>query len=291
MPKNILRITPKNAPYYFMAPGIFLFLVFGAYPMVMSFLYSFLNRIGSRKSSFVGLTNYTRALHDPIFLVSLKNILVIFLMHAPLMIFLSLLLANILNSKTTKLRHVFRTSFFIPNVTNAVAFTLIFKLLLANDGVINDLLGFLGMGPILWTATPIMGKWTISVMTIWRWTGYNMVIFLAAMQNISPDIYEASAIDGANTFQQFFHITIPMMKNPIFFTTIMTVSGTLNMFAEAQLLANGGPNYGTMTPALLMYNTAWKQFNFGYASAISYLVSIITIIIALIQFRLGRERD
>lgn len=258
--------------------------------MVMSFVYSFLNKIGTRKSSFAGLANYTRALHDPVFLVSLKNILVIFVMHAPLMIFLSLLLANILNSKATKFKNLFRTSLFVPNVTNAVAFTLIFKLLLANDGALNDVLGVFGVKPILWLATPIMGKWTISVMTIWRWTGYNMVIFLAAMQNIDPDLYEAAAIDGANQFQQFFRITVPLMKNPIFFTTIMTVSGTLNMFAEAQLLDKGGPNYGTMTPALLMYNTAWKQFNFGYASAISYLVSLITILIAVIQFRIGRER-
>lgn len=284
------RITPKNAAYVFMAPGIILFAIFGLYPLIMSFYYSFLKKIGTKPTTFIGLDNYTRAFKDPVFITSLKNILVIFIMHAPIMILLSLVLAYVLNQKSTKLKNLFKTSLFVPNVTNAVAFTLIFRLLLSNDGVINEILANFGIEPILWLATPLMGKWTISIMTIWRWTGYNMIIFLAAMQNIDYDIYEASEIDGANKVQQFFRIVIPLMKNPIFFTTIMTVSGTLGMFAESQLLVQGGPNYGTMTPALYLYNTAWKQFDFGYAAAISYILSIITILIAIIQFNLGKER-
>lgn len=291
MKKLLFKMTPKNAPYFFMAPGIFLFAVFGAYPIIASFIYSFQQKMGSRKAVFIGLDNYIRAFSDKIFILSLKNILIIFIMHAPLMIFLSLLLAHILNAKHTKYKNTFRTAYFLPNVTNAVAYTLLFKILLSNDGTLNKILGMIGINPVLWMSTPTMAKWVISLMTIWRWTGYNMVIFLAAMQNISEDVYEAASIDGANKVQQFFKITVPLMKNPIIFTIIMTVSGTLGMFAESQLLAAGGPNYGTYTPALQIYNVAWKQFNFGYASALSYIISLITIVVAFIQFNLGKERD
>lgn len=286
-----LKITPQNAAYFFMAPGIILFLVFGAYPIVASFIYSFQEKIGTKATTFIGFTNYVRAFDDQVFLTSLKNIFIIFIMHAPLMIFLSLILANILNMKSTKFKGFFRTLFFLPNVTNAVAFTMLFKILLSNDGILNEVLGNMGIEPLLLLSDPFKAKWVIATMTIWRWTGYNMIILLAAMQSISGDVYEAADIDGASKVQQFFSITVPLMKNPIIFTTIMTVSGTLNMFAESQLLANGGPNYGTYTPALLIYTTAWKQYNFGYASALSYLLSIIIIIIAFVQFRVGKERD
>jgi len=286
-----LRITPKNAAYFFMAPGVLLFLIFGAYPIIASFVYSFQEKIGTKTTKFIGLDNYIRALGDQVFITSLKNILIIFLMHAPLMIFVSLILAHILNMQTTKFKGFFRTTLFLPNVTNAVAFTMLFRILLSNDGIVNEVLGNMGLEPLLLLSDPFKAKWVIAAMTIWRWTGYNMIILLAAMQSISQDLYEAADIDGASKIQQFFSITIPLVKNPIIFTSIMTVSGTLNMFAESQLLVNGGPNYGTYTPALLIYTTAWKQYNFGYASALSYILSIITIFIAFVQFRIGKERD
>lgn len=291
MKKLELKVTPKSAPYLFMAPGIFLFAVFGAYPIIASLIYSFQEKIGTKVTKFIGFANYVRAFHDNVFILSLKNIFIIFIMHAPLMIFLSLLLAHVLNMKTTKFKNAFRTAFFLPNVTNAVAYTMLFRILLSNDGIINEMLEKIGLSPVLWMANGTMAKWIISIMTIWRWTGYNMVILLAAMQSITDDVYEAADIDGAGSMQKFFYITVPLMKNPIIFTIIMTVSGTLNMFAESQLLVQGGPNFGTYTPALLIYNVAWKQFNFGYASALGYILSLITIVIAFIQFNLGKERD
>lgn len=291
MKKMSLKMTPQNAPYYFMAPGIILFGVFGAYPIIASFLYSFQEKIGSKSTSFIGIENYIKAFKDDVFLLSLKNIFIIFLMHAPLMIFLSLALAHILNSRTTKFKNGFRTAFFLPNVTNAVAYTMLFKILLSNDGVVNGILTKMNISPIQWLSDQTSAKWVISIMIIWRWLGYNMVIFLAAMQSITEDVYEAADIDGASKIQQFFKITVPLMKNPIIFTIVMTVSGTLNLFAESQLLVQGGPNYGTMTPALEIYTVAWKQFNFGYASALSYIVSLITIVIAFVQFNLGKEKD
>ncbi|QUI23585.1 sugar ABC transporter permease [Vallitalea pronyensis] len=291
MGKKQLRITPKNAPYFFLAPAVILFLVFGVYPIIQTFIYSFMEKQGTITSGFVGLDNYVRAFNDKLFRKTLVNITIIFFLHAPLMIFFSLTLAHILNMATTKFKEGFRTLFFLPNVTNAVAYTFVFAIIMANDGILNEILGVVGIDPIPWLADPLLAKGAISVMIIWRWTGYNMVIFLAAMQNVDGALYEAADIAGASKLKQFMYITIPLMKNPIIFTTIMTVSGTLNLFAEAQLLANGGPMFGTYTPALLIYNTAWKQFDFGYASALSYLISVITIIIAAIQLRIGREKD
>ncbi len=284
-------INKNNAHIFFMLPGLFLFFVFSAYPLVQSFLYSFQKKIGNNPGVFVLFENYTRAFKDVLFIKSLWNILVIFIIHAPLMIFLSLVLAYILNEKSTKLRNLFRTVLFVPNVANAVAYTLIFKILFANDGIINKFLDIAGIAPVMWSSVPFLAKIIVSAMIIWRWMGYNMVVFLATMQSIPDNLYEAAAIDGASKFKQFFKITVPLMKNPILFTTIMTVSGTLGLFAESQLLFEGGPNFSTYTPTFLIYNVAWSQFNFGYASALSYILSIITIIIAFIQFKVTAEKE
>lgn len=289
--KPHFRITPANAPYLFMMPGIILFVIFGAYPIVASLIYSFQQKMGTKPVAFVGFDNYVRAFSDKIFLTGLWNMVIIFIMHAPLMIFLSLLLAYVLNSKRTRFKNGFRTAFFLPNVTNAVAYTVLFKILFANNGTLNSILGYIGIAPVQWLSSATMAQWVIAIMNIWRWTGYNMVILLAAMQNISEDVYEAADIDGASKTHQFFSITVPLMKNPLYFTIIMTVNGTLTMFTESQLLLNGGPSFGTYTPALYIYNVAWQQFNFGYSSALGYIISIITIIIALIQFRIGKEES
>ncbi len=115
------------------------------------------------------------------------------------------------------LKLFFRTAYFIPNVTNVVAYTILFKILFSNSGTLNNIFRTIGLQPIQWLSDPILAKWVISIITIWRWTGYNMIILLAAMQNISPDVYEAASIDGANSKQQFFKITVPLMKNPLFF--------------------------------------------------------------------------
>lgn len=285
------RVTPANAPYLFMAPGIILFAIFGAYPILASLVYSFQQKMGTKPVVFVGLDNYVRAFSDQIFLKSLWNMLLIFIMHAPLMIFLSLVLAYVLNSKRTRFKNGFRTAFFLPNVTNAVAYTVLFKILFANNGTLNAILGQIGIAPIQWLTGITSAQWVIAIMNIWRWTGYNMVILLAAMQNISEDVYEAADIDGASKMRQFFSITVPLMKNPLYFTIIMTINGTLTMFTESQLLLNGGPSFGTFTPALYIYNVAWQQFNFGYSSALGYIISLITIVIAFIQFRIGREKS
>lgn len=285
-----IKITPKNAAYFFMLPGLVLFLIFGVYPIIATFIYSFQNKVGTHTSSFAGLNNYFRAFNDKLFLKSLSNTLEIFLLHAPLMIFVALVLAFILNQSNTRFRKGFRTILFLPNVTNVVAYTFLFKILFSNSGTLNTILKALSIDPIHWLGDPFLAKVLMAIIIMWRWTGYNMVILLAAMQNISNDVYEAAAIDGARDSQKFFYITIPLMKNPLFFTLIMTVSGTLNIFAESQLLNSGGPMFATYTPSFLIYNVAWKQYDFGYASALSYLVSIIIIVIAFIQFRLGRER-
>lgn len=282
----------KAAPYLFMTPGLVLFSVFGIYPIIKSFIYSFTHKIGTQASTFVGVENYTRAFTDHIFLVSLKNIFIIFILHAPFMILLALIIAALLNLKTTRFKGAFRTIYFLPNVMNGVAYTLLFKIIFLNDGVFNEFLMRIGLEPIFWISSPFLMKGVISIMTIWRWTGYNMVIFMAAMQNISPELYEAAEMEGAGLISQFFKITVPLLKDSIMFTIIMTISGTLNIFTEAQLLTSeGGPNFGTYTPILHIFNTAWKQFDFGYASAMSYILTMITIIIALIQFNIGKSSD
>lgn len=287
-----LKLTQKNAHWFFMAPGIVLFIIFGIYPIIYGVFLSLYSSSGASLGEFIGLQNYIKALQDPIFIQSVINIFEIFIIHAPIMIFISLFFAFLLNSKYTKFKTFFRTTLFLPNVTNAVALALFFQLFFTADGVFDQIIGFFDPSyeSLNWLTQPIVAKFTVSGTIVWRWMGYNMIIFIATIQNISEDLYEAATIDGANKWKQFTKITVPLMKKPILFTTIMTVSGTVGLFAEVQMLTAGGPNYATMTPSLYIYNIAWGGgYEFGYAAALGILVSMITIVVAIIQFRLGKD--
>ncbi len=287
--KNVL--TPKNAPYFFIGPAFLLILIFTVYPVISSFILSFQEVRGVQKS-FVGFANYSRLFHDPIFYKSLLNTFQILIVQVPIMLFLSLLIAVGLHSSMLRGKAFFRISYFMPAITALAAASIVFMILLDEHfGLVNYFLSFLGLDAISWLNTPFWAKVSVILVMTWRWTGYNMVIFLAGLQNIPDDLYEAASIDGAGKVKQFFMITIPQLKPVFIFTVVMSTIGTLQLFDEPFILTNGGPNAATMTITLYLYETGFKFFDFGYASAIAYVLVIITAIVSWIQMKLVGDEE
>lgn len=284
-------ITPKNAPYFFMGPALLLIIIFTIYPVISSFILSFQEVRGVEKT-FVGLSNYTRLFQDPIFYKSLLNTFQILIVQVPLMLFLALLIAVGLHSSMVKFKSLFRIAYFMPAITALVAASIVFMILLDEQfGLVNYLLSSVGIEPIAWLTSPFWAKVSVILVMTWRWTGYNMVIFLAGLQNIPDSLYEAASIDGASKFKQFFMITIPQLKPVFVFTVVMSTIGTLQLFDEPFILTEGGPNSATMTITLYLYEVGFKYFEFGYASSIAYVLVLIIAVISWIQMKLVGDTE
>jgi len=221
----------------------------------------------------------------------LTNTLIIFIVQVPIMLFLSLILANALNSKALKFKGIFRTSLVMPYVTSLVATAILFGIMMQTNGLLNGWLSKINVSPVPWLTDGAWAKISIIIIMTWRYMGYNMIVFLAALQNIPEDLYEASSIDGAGKVRQFFSITIPSLKPIILFTGVLSTIGTLQLFDEPYNLTNGGPMDGTMTFGLYIYRSAFQNGNFGYASAISYILVVIIVILTLIQFKVTGDDD
>ncbi|MGX7133442.1 carbohydrate ABC transporter permease [Enterococcus songbeiensis] len=279
----------KKFPYLMIFPVVLLFLAFTLYPIIYSFILSFQSMVAG-KYQFVGFNNYQKILGDKTFWLSLKNTLIILVVQVPIMLFLALILANALNSKLIKLKAIYRVGFYLPAVTSLVATSLLFSILLQKNGLINGLLAGINIEPIPWLSDAVWAKISIIITVTWRWTGYNMVIYLAALQNISEELYEAASIDGANKIRQFFSITVPQLRPVILFTTIFSTIGTLQLFDEPFNLTQGGPANATKTLGLYIYETGFNFSRFGYASALSYVVVMIVIVLSLIQSKLTKEK-
>ncbi|MFS0821651.1 carbohydrate ABC transporter permease [Bacillus sp. 1P02SD] len=279
--KNQINKT-KWTPYLFLAPALILFLIFTVYPIISSFILSFQTSEGG-VYVFTGLDNYIRLLNDTTFHQALFNTFIIFIVQVPIMILLALMLAALLNSKLLKFKGMFRTGFFLPAVTSLVAYSILFSIILMDKGIFNQFLSLFGIEAIPWLNDPFWAKVSIIIAMTWRWTGYNMVIYLAAMQNISEETYEAASIDGAGKIRQFFSITIPQLKPIILFTSIISTISTLQLFDEPFNLTKGGPGDSTTTLGLMIYKNGFQYYDFSYASAIAYVVVVIVAILSLIQ--------
>ncbi|MFC3523668.1 lactose ABC transporter permease [Marinococcus halophilus] len=284
-------ITPKTFPYILVFPAVLLFVVFTVYPVISSFLLSFQASEGG-VMSFVGFQNYIRLFNDGLFYQSLINTFTILIIQVPIMITLAILLAVMLNSALIRFNGFFRVSFFLPSVTALVTASIVFIILLdGNYGIVNYVLSTIGLEKVSWLNDPFWAKVSIMLVVTWRWTGYNMVILLAGLQNVSQDLYESASIDGAGKVRQFFYITLPQLKPVILFTVVLSTIGTLQLFDEPYILTNGGPNNSTLTVIMYLYDQGFRYFDFGYASAIAYVLVIIIAVLSWIQLRLGSDRD
>ncbi|WP_324715558.1 sugar ABC transporter permease [Carboxydochorda subterranea] len=278
------------APYLFISPFYVMFAVFMLYPVVCSFVLSFHSWNGVGPLVRVGLANFARLSQDPLFLQSFANSAIIFLMYVPAMTFMALVLAAILNTGYLKFRAGWRLSIFLPYVTAVVAVGYTFALLLDRDyGLLNLVAVNLGLGKIEWLLQPNLARLSLSGLVTWRWLGYNMIIMLGGLQNISPELYEAARIDGAGASRAFFAITVPLMRPVILFAVILSTIGTFSLFTEPYILFQGtggaGPANSTLTPVLYLYQNAFNFLKFGYASAIAYAYFAVLFILTGLQWR------
>lgn len=277
----------------FLTPAMILICAFSIYPMLSAFVTSFKTGTGT-SMTFTGLTNYLRCFKDGVFLQSMKNCLFYLIIQVPVMLVLALMLASILNNPKVKCRGLFRTAIFLPCATSLVAYAIIFRSLFATDGFINSIALKLEIihEAYNFLANPLSAKIVIIIALVWRWTGYNMVFYLAGLQNIEKSVYEAAQIDGASAVQTFFRITVPLLKPTILMTAIMSTNGTLQLFDESVNLTNGGPGNASITMSHYIYNMSFKGVpNFGYTSAMSFIILIMVAILAFIQMKVGDERD
>ncbi|AVF03110.1 MULTISPECIES: sugar ABC transporter permease [Devosia] len=278
--------------WLFVMPALVLLGIFMIYPILWSLWMSF--QVGRGMSfSFGGFANIVRLTQDPVFLRALTNTLVFLAIQVPIMLVLALLFASALNDSKLWGRSFFRTAIFLPCVTSLVAYSVIFKSMFAGDGIINQVL--LGLHivsePIAWLADPFWAKFVVVSAITWRWTGYNMIFYLAAMQNIDRSIYEAARIDGVPTWARFWYITVPMLKPVILFTAVISTIGTLQLFDEPNLLTQGGPSDSTLTLSMYIYNLSFRFMpSFGYAATVSYVIVVLVAILSYIQFLVARDR-
>ena len=290
---GIPRLSRKWAPYVFISPAVILFLVFMVYPIIYSFILSFQKQNDDGDLVWSGLANYQRLLGDTKFFQALGNTVLILIVQVPIQLSLAIVLAVFLNSRLIRWRGLFRAIFFLPAVTALSAVSIVFLVLFQDtNGFVNYVLGLVGVGPIGWSRDPFWNQVLIILAITWRWTGYNMVIYLSGLQGIPRDLYEAASVDGATVFTQFFRLTLPMLRPIILFTTILSTIGTLQLFDESYLLTRGGPSDATLTVGAYLYRVAFQRADFPYASTIAYGLLVIILVLSVIQLKVGdREVD
>ena len=291
-----VQTKQKAAGWIFLLPATILIFIMSFWPMIRAFIMSL--QTGSSANMRWAkpiLWNSTRMLQDKKFLLTMGNTFLYLIIQVPIMLVLAILLAQLLNNKDLKCRGLFRTMVFLPCATSLVSYALIFKSLFATQGLMNTILKSLGLihSNINFLGTTGTARAIIIIALIWRWTGYNMVFYLAGLQNIEYSVYEAAKIDGANGWKTFWHITVPLLKPTIIMTFIMSINGTLQLFDESVNLTKGGPSFTTMTMSHYIYNNAFGTgvANFGYSSAMSFVVFILVAILSFINMKVGDTRD
>ena len=296
--KKGLSITGKQkiAGWAYLFPATILICIMSFYPIIQAIFTSFKTGPSANMSwcDPAGY-NYTRMFQDAIFKTSVKNTFLYLIIEVPVMLVLAMLLAQLLNNKDLKFKGLFRTCVFLPCATSLVSYSLIFKSMFATNGLVNTILVNLGIleNNYNFLGNPGSAKAIIIIALIWRWTGYNMVFFLAGLQNIEYSVYEAAKIDGANAWQTFWKITVPLLKPTIVMTVIMSINGTLQLFDESVNLTSGGPANSTITMSHYIYNISFGKgvANFGYASALCFVVFIMVAVLAFINMKVGYKRD
>lgn len=277
-------------PYMYIAPFYLLFIIFGAFPIIYAFYLSFHKWNGLDAKIYIGFENYVLLFNNPVFWKAAYNTLFITVIaHIPMLI-IALIVAFIINSGMIKFKDFFRTVYFLPVLTSSVAISIVFLTIFGvRAGLVNYALSFIGVDPIDWWGGS--GQWikpAIIILFIWKWLGYNMVIYLAGLQAIPNELYQAAQIDGASYTQIFTKITLPLLKPVVLFTIIMSGIGGITIFDEPYMLVgpDGGTNNEGLTLMVYLYREAFQYVHFGYASAIAYAVSFFIVVVSIVNMRL-----
>ena len=296
--RRLRRVDTKVSPYLYIAPFFILFAIFGIFPLLYTGWVSLTDRnLLDPTWSFIGLQNYSELMRDEYFWNAVENTLGIWVLSTIPQLVLALVIAHVLN-RSLRVRTFFRMSILLPQVTSLVAVALIFTQLFGyRYGLINYLLNQVGIENINWEAGRLSSWIALSTMVTWRWVGYNALLYLAAMQSIPDELYEASAVDGARSWRQFIHVTVPMIRPTIIFTVIISTIGGLQLFTEPFLFqpvkgnSTGGSGRQYQTVAMYLYEKAFggTQFDFGYAAAIAWCLFLLIAVISFVNYLLVRR--
>ncbi|WP_430539401.1 carbohydrate ABC transporter permease [Listeria rocourtiae] len=287
----------QKTPYLFISPALLLLIMFSLFPIIIAFIISFtdINLVGLAdwsKINFIGLENYKNVLSDPIFLKSIGNTLFYVIIGVPLVIICSLGIALMINFSQAKIFQFFRLIFYTPSITNVVAVAVVWSYLYNPQfGLFNYLLSLLDLPAVPWLQDPTIAKISLIILALWRAIGVNMIIFLAALQGIPREYYEAAQLDGANRWKQLTNVTVPLLRFAIFFVTVTTMIGWLQFFEEPFVMTQGGPLDSTTSVALFIYRNGFQLSKFGYAAAGSFILFIAIIIITIVQFKIQNRHD
>ena len=285
--------------YLFIAPFFILFLVFGLFPILYSLALSLSYWKGGGSPIFVGLDNYAALLKDTSFFKSLYNTLFIFVVGHAIMLPLAFVLAYALNTEYVRRKNLFQAFFFTPMVTSTIAVSLVFSMLFGERfGVVNYAIKLLGGSPVEWYhGTGVWMKSVIIALFVWKWYGWNTVIYFAGMQSIDRELYECASMEGAGKGRIMRHITIPLMKPVILYTLVMSFVGGMQLFDEPYIITaagptnfSGGTNQAGLTIAMYLYKAGFSFGQLGYASAIAYALMLIIVVMSASSFKLLAER-
>jgi multiple sugar transport system permease protein len=289
--------TKSSAAYLFLTPALSAIFVFFFIPVIAAFVISFtdfdiyaINSYGTAR--FIGFSNYIALFNDDLFWTALKNTFYFVIAAGPLSIAVSLSAAILLTSKLVRFKSLFRLTYFIPVVTTLVAVAIVWRFIYhPRFGLLNYFLSFLGVSEIDWLGDPNWAMPAIILMSVWKNFGYNMIIFIAGLQNIPEELYEAATIDGASGWQKFKKITLPMLAPTTLFISIITMIGFFQLFAEPYIMTQGGPLNSTLSIVQYMYQEGFRWWNMGYSAAIAFVLFLIIFIGTLVQFKLQKTSE
>ncbi len=293
--KPVARPRPRRERsnpigYLFTLPYVIFFGVFVAYPFGFAIYLTLHNwNIVRPEKPFVGLANFERLLRDEIFWKALMNTGIFLVVHIPLQIVIALLLAVVLNQQL-RARGFFRVAYFLPYVTSGAIVSLVWLRLYADDGLLNQLLGVVNMGPIGWLSDPRIAMTSIAVMATWKNVGYYLMIFLASLQSIPAQLYEEATLNGATAWQRFAYITFPLLNPAFILVVVLSTIGGFSLFVEPFVMTAGGPLDATMSLVLYLYQNAFQFLRMGYAAAIGVVLAVLIFLVTVVQRRyLERE--
>src|SRR5580693_3350307 len=277
-------VTRKSLlPYLLVSPYLVFVLVFVVFPVLFCFFLTFhkWNIISSMK--FIGIDNYTRLFHDRLFWKAIGNTLKFLLLHIPLQLIVSLFLAQMLNQRIRAISF-FRASFFLPVIVSGVVVTILWQQLFGFDsGMINRMLAAVGLPKAGWLVNPDMAIYSIAVMATWKNVGLYVILFLVGLQTVPPQYYEAAKLEGANRWQQFWHITMPMINPTIFLVVVLSTIGGFSLFIEPYIMTGGGPLNQTLSAVLYIYKQAFQYYNMGYSATLGFFYAVLIMTVVVLQ--------
>ena len=277
----------KLAPYVFIAPFLLIFIVFRVVPTIYAVVISLDKFQGTDDLGFTGLLNYQKVLSNPALGKAFNNTVFYTLGTLLVLIPIPLILAALLDSGKVVKQTVFRVALFLPALTSLVVVSVIFRIVLSRDGLLNVGLSEVGLGSNAWLETQSLAVPSMIIVAAWRWTGVNIIYFSSGLVNVPRDLYEAAALDGASAWRTFRSITLPMIQPTVLFVLVLSIIGGFQLFVEPYLLwpAGNSPGNGGVSVALLIYKTAFNTFNFGQAAAMGVLLAFVILAVSIIQFR------